>query len=133
MNPRTMRSITARLTRRQVLAISGFAVAGGAAASGAVAARADASASASAAGPAGKGAVNVAIVLGEHNTLIDVAGPWEILSSSGYSGGAFNVYSVALSRARPPRGSIRRCSTPSSLDLEHCAKGCFGSSKPYLE
>lgn len=32
-------------------------------------------------------------MLGAHNTLIDFAGPWEILSSSG----RFNVYSVAAS------------------------------------
>jgi transcriptional regulator GlxA family with amidase domain len=38
--------------------------------------------------------INVAVVLGAYNTLIDFAGPWEILSSSG----RFNVYSVAASR-----------------------------------
>lgn len=38
--------------------------------------------------------IDVAVVLGAYNTLIDFAGPWEILSSSG----RFNVYSVAASR-----------------------------------
>lgn len=38
--------------------------------------------------------IDVAVLLGSHNTLIDFAGPWEILSSSG----RFNVYSVAASR-----------------------------------
>lgn len=38
--------------------------------------------------------IDVAVVLGATNTLIDFAGPWEILSSSG----RFNVYSVAGSR-----------------------------------
>jgi len=36
----------------------------------------------------------VAVVLGAYNTLIDFAGPWEVLSSSG----RFNVYSVAATR-----------------------------------
>ena len=38
--------------------------------------------------------IDVAVLLGAHNTLIDFAGPWEILSSSG----GFNVYSVGASR-----------------------------------
>src|SRR5579859_6909534 len=45
--------------------------------------------------PAKPAPINVAVVLGAYNTLIDFAGPWEILSSSG----RFNVYSVANTRA----------------------------------
>jgi len=44
--------------------------------------------------PAKPAPINVAVVLGAYNTLIDFAGPWEVLSSSG----RFNVYSVAASR-----------------------------------
>jgi transcriptional regulator GlxA family with amidase domain len=51
--------------------------------------------------PAGDkpGAINVAVVLAPHNTLIDFAGPWEVLSSAVYQCPGFNVYSVAESRA----------------------------------
>ncbi len=48
-----------------------------------------------ASGTPNKNAINVAFVLGAHNTLIDLAGPWEVLSSAAYAGGGFNVYSVA--------------------------------------
>jgi transcriptional regulator GlxA family with amidase domain len=44
--------------------------------------------------PAKPAPIDVAVLLGSYNTLIDFAGPWEILSSSG----RFNVYSVAASR-----------------------------------
>ncbi len=44
--------------------------------------------------PARPAPIDVAVVLGAYNTLIDFAGPWEVLSSSG----RFNVYSVAASR-----------------------------------
>jgi len=43
--------------------------------------------------------IDVAVLLGAHNTLIDFAGPWETLSSSG----GFNLYSVADSR-KPATG-----------------------------
>jgi transcriptional regulator GlxA family with amidase domain len=46
-----------------------------------------------------KGAIKVAVVLGKHNTLIDFAGPWEVLSSAGYFSPGFDVYSVATSKA----------------------------------
>jgi transcriptional regulator GlxA family with amidase domain len=44
-------------------------------------------------------AIKVAVVLGPHNTLIDFAGPWEILSSAAYQCTGFDVYSVGASRA----------------------------------
>ena len=44
--------------------------------------------------------IDVAVLLAEHNTLIDFAGPWEVLSSAVYAScPGFNVYSVAASRA----------------------------------
>jgi transcriptional regulator GlxA family with amidase domain len=83
-------------TRRSLLAWAGLAAA--AAAGGALAQSAPASAAnkqkvpgSTATAPA---PIDVAVVLAGYNTLIDFAGPWEILSSSG----RFNVYSVAASR-----------------------------------
>jgi transcriptional regulator GlxA family with amidase domain len=90
------------MTRRQALAMSGLAVAGALTGNGAATAaeaRPPGAVAAGKADKAGKDGINVAILLGQHNTLIDVAGPWEVLSSSGYAGGAFNVYAVAGSRA----------------------------------
>jgi transcriptional regulator GlxA family with amidase domain len=47
----------------------------------------------------GGNAIKVAVVLGPNNTLIDFAGPWEILSSAANECTGFDVYSVAASRA----------------------------------
>jgi transcriptional regulator GlxA family with amidase domain len=58
-------------------------------------------------------AINVAVLLGAYNTLIDFAGPWEILSSSG----RFNVYSVAASR------SPVLCDDARSLDIRRPISG----------
>jgi transcriptional regulator GlxA family with amidase domain len=91
--------MTLALTRRQALAISSLAVAGiatGTALKSAAAGEITMSASSE---MSRKNAINVAVMLGQHNTLIDVAGPWEVLSSSAYAGGAFNVYSVAATRS----------------------------------
>jgi transcriptional regulator GlxA family with amidase domain len=83
-------------TRRSWLALAGLAAAG--AAGGAFAQSAPNAATKDKTPPAPPAAapapINVAVVLGAYNTLIDFAGPWEILSSSG----RFNVYSVAASR-----------------------------------
>jgi putative intracellular protease/amidase len=47
----------------------------------------------------GTGPIPVAVVVGDGATLIDFAGPWEILGSAVYAPSAgFNVYSVAASR-----------------------------------
>jgi transcriptional regulator GlxA family with amidase domain len=93
-NPKRM---TALLTRRQLVAVSGFAAAWAVTRVGAAAEEQPKPAAGTVG--ASSNVINVAIVLGQHNTLIDVAGPWEVLSSGGYSGGAFNVYSVAASRS----------------------------------
>jgi transcriptional regulator GlxA family with amidase domain len=78
-----------RWTRRSWLALSGLIATG-------AAGRAFAQSAPAAATPAAKPApMDVAVLLGAYNTLIDFAGPWEILSSSG----RFNVYSVAASRS----------------------------------
>ena len=47
--------------------------------------------------PAGgsAGPIPVAILLGPNATLIDFAGPWEILGAAAYSCAGFNAYSVA--------------------------------------
>ena len=67
-------------------AIAGSAVVGGAAGAKPV-------------GPAGKRPIPVAVLIGENATLIDFAGPWEILSSVAYAGVAgFDVYAVAATR-----------------------------------
>lgn len=84
-------------TRRRWMAMGGLAaasLAGGALAQNAPSqpGQTPKATSAPAAKPA---AIDVAVVLGAYNTLIDFAGPWEILSSSG----RFNVYSVAASRS----------------------------------
>jgi transcriptional regulator GlxA family with amidase domain len=52
------------------------------------------------ASPAGSVAspVPVAILLGPQATLIDFAGPWEILGAASYSSPGFNAYSVAATR-----------------------------------
>ncbi len=48
---------------------------------------------------AGQQGIPVAVLLGEGATLIDFAGPWEVLSSVVYAGCAgFDVYSVAATR-----------------------------------
>jgi transcriptional regulator GlxA family with amidase domain len=83
------------LTRRQCIALSGYA-AGGLLATQVLAAT-DAAPPPKPVKP-GR-AVRVAVVLGEHNTLIDFAGPWEILSSAVYHCPGFAVYGVARSRA----------------------------------
>ena len=51
--------------------------------------------------PSAKGKpIPVAVLLGTGATLIDFAGPWEVLSSVAYAGvPGFDVYSVAASRA----------------------------------
>lgn len=88
-------SLSISWTRRSWLALAGVVAAG--AAGGAFAQNAPSAAAkdkAPPAAPAGSAPINVAVVLGAYNTLIDFAGPWEILSSSG----RFNVYSVAASR-----------------------------------
>jgi hypothetical protein len=41
------------------------------------------------------GPIPVAILLGPNATLIDFAGPWEILGGAAYSCAGFNAYSVA--------------------------------------
>ena len=94
----TQDATTPNWTRRRWLAISGLAVAGlGAAAGGAQAQGATPRPKAAApkAGPTSEAPVNVAVVLGAYNTLIDFAGPWEVLSTPR----RFNVYSVANTRA----------------------------------
>ena len=87
------------LTRRQVLTISSLAVAGFATDTASNSAGAEEAATSASSEMTHKNAINVAVMLGQHNTLIDVAGPWEVLSSSAYAGGAFNVYSVAATRS----------------------------------
>lgn len=93
-------AISTTLTRRQWLTISGLALAGavtriGEGSTGAAKRTTDVQT----VNTAQQNAIKVAVVLGAHNTLIDVAGPWEILSSAAYAGGGFNVYSVGSVRA----------------------------------
>jgi len=84
-------------TRRRWLALSGL-IAAGFGAGGATARPQTPAPLDAAAG--GKTPINVAVVLGAHNTLIDFAGPWEVFSSASYAGvPGFNVYSVADTRA----------------------------------
>jgi transcriptional regulator GlxA family with amidase domain len=45
-----------------------------------------------------EGPIPVAILLGPNATLIDFAGPWEILGAASYTCPGFNVYSVAATR-----------------------------------
>ena len=90
---RPSRTVAARLTRRHMVAMSALA----ACALTRVGSADDEAPKPASAGGTDNNSINVAIVLGQHNTLIDVAGPWEVLSSGAYSGGAFNVYSVAAS------------------------------------
>jgi len=52
----------------------------------------------SAQGKMAKGPIPVAVIVDKGATLVDFAGPWEILSSGIYQGPGFNVYSVAPSR-----------------------------------
>ncbi|MGH8132947.1 MAG: DJ-1/PfpI family protein [Steroidobacteraceae bacterium] len=97
-------AISTTLTRRQWLTISGLALAGavtgiGEGSTDAAKRTTDVQAGNTPGNTARQKAINVAVVLGAHNTLIDVAGPWEILSSAAYAGGGFNVYSVAAVRA----------------------------------
>jgi len=85
-------------TRRRWLAISGLLAAGlgmGAGGSPVRAATPSPKVAPLKDAPSSRDPINVAVVLGAYNTLIDFAGPWEILSSSG----RFNVYSVANTRA----------------------------------
>ena len=83
-------------TRRRWLALSGLFTAGlGIAAGGQVARAAGSKPAAVKDDPSNHEPINVAVVLGFYNTLIDFAGPWEILSSSR----RFNVYSVSDTRA----------------------------------
>lgn len=49
-------------------------------------------------GAADAAPIRVAVVLGPNATLIDFAGPWEVLGSAAYSSPGFNVYSVAATR-----------------------------------
>ena len=84
-------------TRRRWLAVSGLLAAGLGAGAGMTPARAAAPTPKVAPlkdAPPSQDPINVAVVLGAYNTLIDFAGPWEILSSSR----RFNVYSVANTR-----------------------------------
>jgi len=87
------------MTRREALALSGQAMVALAANAANVPAAAEMTSGAATGKKSGDAAINVAFLLGQHNTLIDLAGPWEILSSSAYSGGAFNVYCVAATRS----------------------------------
>lgn len=89
----------ALLTRRQLAAISGLATAYALTRVGAATEKPPSPVGSAGAPGTKDDLINVAILLGQHNTLIDFAGPWEVLSSGGYSGGAFNVYSVAASRS----------------------------------
>lgn len=83
-------------TRRSLIALTGLAAAG--AAGGAFAQSGPNPAADMQKSPQPRAAdpapIDVAVALAAYNTLIDFAGPWEILSSSG----RFNVYSVAASR-----------------------------------
>jgi len=92
-------STLAGLSRRRLLALAGLAVAGAVKRAAAASPAEPEPMPAPRGGIPGRSGIAVAVVLGEHNTLIDVAGPWEVLSSGGYSGGPFDVYSVAASRA----------------------------------
>src|SRR5205823_1163089 len=47
---------------------------------------------------AGKSPIPVAILLGPNATLIDFAGPYEILGAAAYACGGFNAYTVASTR-----------------------------------
>jgi transcriptional regulator GlxA family with amidase domain len=87
------------LTRRQLVAMAGLATTYALTRAAAAAEPGPKPADAAQAVRSKDNVIDVAVVLGQHNTLIDVAGPWEVLSSGGYSGGGFNVYSVAASRA----------------------------------
>ncbi|HXI87911.1 MAG TPA: DJ-1/PfpI family protein [Parvularculaceae bacterium] len=82
-------------TRREWMLGAGAVMGGVAAAVGATQAnaRSDAKASQASGAP-----IPIAIVLGPHATLIDCAGPWEILGAAAYYCSGFNVYSVAKSR-----------------------------------
>ncbi|MDB5484082.1 MAG: Transcriptional regulator, AraC family [Caulobacteraceae bacterium] len=88
---------TPNWTRRRWLAISGLLAAGLGAGAGGSSANAAGPKPAAAAkdAPSDHEPINVAVVLGFYNTLIDFAGPWEVLSSSR----RFNVYSVSDTRA----------------------------------
>lgn len=88
----------ANWTRRRWLAISGLLAAGlgtGAGGTPIKAATPTPKAPPLKDSPSRQEPINVAVVLGFYNTLIDFAGPWEILSSSR----RFNVYSVSDTRA----------------------------------
>lgn len=99
-------------SRRTVLAAAGMLAAG-----------AEAQAAAPEPRPtAGDGAIPVAILLGPHATLIDFAGPWEVLGAAAYACPGFNVYSVAASRdpilcddARTVMGDHKPASAPRLL------------------
>jgi transcriptional regulator GlxA family with amidase domain len=97
--PETSKPMTVVLTRRQLVAITGLAAACALTRTVVAGAVAPKPADAAETVRTKDKVINVAIVLGQHNTLIDVAGPWEVLSSGAYSGGAFNVYSVAAARS----------------------------------
>jgi transcriptional regulator GlxA family with amidase domain len=95
-NPKRMAAL---LTRRQLVAISGLAAVCALTRVGGASEEPPKPAGSAGTVSTKSNVINVAIVLGQHNTLIDVAGPWEVFSSGAYAGGAFNVYSVAASRS----------------------------------
>lgn len=79
-------------SRRHVMALAALMAAGAASVSAKDAPKASAGAKEPGRRDTGETSpIDEAVVLGAYNTLIDFAGPWEILSSSG----RFNVYSVA--------------------------------------
>ena len=80
-------------TRRDWMLGAGAMAAGIAGATGPVFAKTQAAAEGVSASP-----IPVAILLGPNATLIDFAGPWEVLGAASYSCPGFNAYSVAATR-----------------------------------
>ena len=80
-------------TRRDCLLGAGAVVAGIASTAAQVLAETPTAPKGGSAGP-----IPVAILLGPNATLIDLAGPWEILGAASYSCPGFNAYSVAATR-----------------------------------
>lgn len=80
-------------TRRDWLLGASAAAAGIASAPGQVLADTEGGKKGALAGP-----IPVALLLGPNATLIDVAGPWEILGAASYTCPGFNAYSVAATR-----------------------------------
>src|SRR6516162_4563107 len=88
-----MAKIDKRWTRRDWLLSASAMAAGIAGPTGQVLADSQASYKRSASGP-----IRVAVLLGSNATLIDVAGPWEVLGAASYVCSGFNAYSVAATR-----------------------------------